>query len=572
MESENKRSFRILIVEDDIVDAKVLQRQLTQTGLSITSVAHTDYLEKALNLLTEQEFDVVLLDMNLPDSSGLETLRKVHRAKPHLTIINVTGGSDEKLALEALANGAQDYLVKGRFDPYVLNKSIQYSIERKKTEQALRESTGKLDAMLGAISDHMTMLDKNMTVIWANEAAKNAFGQEIVGQKCYEAYHKTEKCPRNECALKSAFEDGKVHDWYSDVTFEDGSARYFHSTANVAIRDDEGYPEAVIEISRDITKAKLAENNLISANKELENANQELKEMQGQVVQNEKLASIGQLAAGVAHEMNTPVGFVVSNFSTLQNYVNKFQTLLTLYGKLVREVEACGQQKLIDTTAVINETRGTMKMDFIEEDIVDLFAESKEGLERVTGIIQNLRDFSRVDQAESFDFYDINNGMEATLTVARNEIKYDAEVTTDFCESMPVRCNAGQVNQVFLNVLVNASHAIKGQEREGKGNINIKTYPEDDWAVIVIQDDGPGIPQEVINKVFDPFFTTKPAGKGTGLGLSVSHDIIVNKHKGQLFVESDMGKGARFTIKLPLTTEQIENEEPVLVGVQTNGE
>jgi signal transduction histidine kinase len=181
-----------------------------------------------------------------------------------------------------------------------------------------------------------------------------------------------------------------------------------------------------------------------------------------------------------------------------------------------------------------------------------LFEESKEGLARVTKIVQNLRDFSRVDQAEAFDEYDLNHGIEATLVVARNAIKYHADVVTEFADIPHVPCNASQINQVFLNILVNAAQAIESQHRETNGSIKIKTYSDDTHVICKIVDDGPGIPANVIEKIFDPFFTTKPVGKGTGLGLSVSYDIIVRKHKGVLLVKSEIGKGTEFTIKLPI--------------------
>ncbi len=572
MKKPNCPSYKILIAEDDIVDAKLIQRQLSQTDLEIDKVVTANLIEDAIDHLQKEEFDVVLLDMNLPDSSGLGTVSRIHKEFPGLTIINVTGGSDEQMALKALASGAQDYLVKGRFDPYALSKSIQFSIQRKKTDRALRETSGKLDAMLGAISDHMTMVDRNLTIIWANPTAKATFGENIEGRKCYEVYYKIKTgCPKSYCMLKKTFEDGKVHQWDTEVVDKDGNRKYFHSTANVALRDQDGMAETVIEISRDVTNAKAAEKSLIETNAELEEINVELKQTQGQLVQNEKMASIGQLAAGVAHEMNTPVGFVASNFSTLQKYIDKFQSVLARYEELKKKIENESIDSLQGDIEDIEDLWQLNKMDFVLEDISALFGESKEGLARVTSIIQNLRDFSRIDQAENVAEYDLNSGIEATLTVARNEIKYDAEVHLDFCDSVPVTCNSGQINQVFLNILVNGAQAIKGQGREEKGNIWIKTYQEDVWAVAEIQDDGPGIAKDKIKNIFDPFFTTKPVGKGTGLGLSVSHDIIVSKHKGQLLVKSKKGKGTKFTIKLPLAIKNVENNEQEFVGAEING-
>ncbi len=278
----------------------------------------------------------------------------------------------------------------------------------------------------------------------------------------------------------------------------------------------------------------------------------QLREMQSQIVQSEKLASIGQLAAGVAHEMNTPVGFVASNFETLKSYVGKITKLLGEYDELADNITTSGNTELVNQAAVIADSRRDMKIDFILDDIQDLFDDSKEGLTRVTDIVQNLRDFSRIDQPGSLDKYNINDGIKATLVVAQNEIKYSSDVKTEFSELPDFLCHSGQINQVLLNILLNAAQAITSQERKDRGTITIRIYATETDAVCEISDDGPGIPPDELTRVFDPFFTTKPAGKGTGLGLSVTYDIIVHKHDGELLVESTVGEGTRFTVKLPL--------------------
>jgi signal transduction histidine kinase len=171
-----------------------------------------------------------------------------------------------------------------------------------------------------------------------------------------------------------------------------------------------------------------------------------------------------------------------------------------------------------------------------------------------------LRDFSRVDQLGNLDTFDINDGIKTTLIVANNEVKYDIDVKTNLSEVPPIICNAGQINQVLLNLIINAAHAIKSQNRTRKGSIEIKTYATQDEVVCEISDDGPGIREDNLPHIFDPFFTTKPAGQGTGLGLSISYDIVVTKHKGNLFVDSSVGKGTTFTMKLPLCRKKTKDE------------
>jgi len=339
---------------------------------------------------------------------------------------------------------------------------------------------------------------------------------------------------------------------------KDGTTFFVETSLKLLSQKKEDH---IIAIARDITERKQAEEATALAYKKLEKANHELKEMQSQMVQSEKMASIGQLAAGVAHEMNTPVGFVASNFQTLEDYIKKIQSLLEMHGELVGKIKTAQKTELLNKADAISKSRDDMKMDFILEDIQGLFDDSREGLDRVTNIIQNLRDFSRIDQPGSLDKYNLNDGIEATLVVAENEIKYDAELKTDLSELPQILCNAGQINQVFLNILVNAAQAIKSQERENQGTITIRTYAADDQVICEISDDGCGIAPENLPKVFDPFFTTKSVGKGTGLGLSVSYDIIVNKHNGEILADSTVGEGTKFTIKLPIKRKNPDYEE-----------
>ena len=315
---------------------------------------------------------------------------------------------------------------------------------------------------------------------------------------------------------------------------------------------------SIDNLNREITERRKAEENVRHAYEDLEKANQELKEMQSQLVQSEKLSSIGQLAAGVAHEMNTPVGFVASNFETLENYIRKFQELFQMYDELFLKIETSDKAVLLDRVDAISKSRNEMKIDFIMEDLSVLFNDSREGIDRVTSIVQNLRDFSRIDQSETLDIYNINDGIKTTLIVAQNEIKYDADVEMELSEVPIIFCNTGQINQVLLNIIMNASQAIKSQERNDKGTIAIRTYTMDGNVVCEISDDGPGIEPDGLKKIFDPFFTTKPVGQGTGLGLSISYDIIVNKHKGILLVDNSVGEGTKFTIKLPINKKSGE--------------
>jgi len=311
--------------------------------------------------------------------------------------------------------------------------------------------------------------------------------------------------------------------------------------------------EEQLHQQKEFLEAAVAERSaaLMKSNEELQVAMKQLQNSHSQMVQQEKLASIGNLASGIAHELNTPVGFVCSNFSSIKEYILKFKTLIEKYRRLRDHLSGIDGVPMAEFEA-LEKLEESMQLEFILEDLDELFAESEDGFERITSIVTKLREFSRVDQRDEKVLYLLNKAIETTLVVARNEYKYNATVTTALEPKLPdVYCHVGQINQVILNIIVNAAQAIKAQERQESGSIEIETGAAEEYVWCRIKDDGPGIKAEHLNKVFDPFFTTKPAGQGTGLGLNISYDIIVNKHQGELIVESEFGCGTAFTIKLP---------------------
>lgn len=268
-----------------------------------------------------------------------------------------------------------------------------------------------------------------------------------------------------------------------------------------------------------------------------------LDDTQEQLLQSEKLASIGQLAAGVAHEINNPVGFINSNISSLGEYITDLMELLEKYA----ELESVDDRGAI--VADINNLKGTIDFDFIKGDIVNMISESKEGVGRVKKIIQDLKDFAHVGESK-FEVTNINNCIDSTINVATNEVKYKADIVRNFTDLAEIECIPHQINQVLLNLLVNASHAIKE-----RGTITLTTKQINDSIEITVADTGCGIEKETMTKIFDPFFTTKPIGKGTGLGLSLSYGII-QKHNGSISVDSKLGEGTTFTIILPIKQEE----------------
>lgn len=318
------------------------------------------------------------------------------------------------------------------------------------------------------------------------------------------------------------------------------------------ITDKNGKITAYAGIIRDITEFIKNKTYMHKQTVDLIDSLYNLKKAQPKMIQQEKLASIGQLAAGIAHELNNPIGFISSNFTTLKSYVSIIKKYIEQLEGITGDILKEGIPALIEDAENINKFKEKQKLNYIFNDIEDLVGESMEGIYRITGIVRNLRNFSRIDVDSEIEQYNINDALESTLIVARNEIKYVAEVQKEFSETPPVECIGGEINQVFLNIIVNAAQSIKAQNRPDKGTIKIRTFNDREYVYCEVNDDGPGIPGKIINKIFDPFFTTKEAGKGTGLGLNISYDIIVHKHRGDLLVESKEGEETKFTIKLPI--------------------
>jgi two-component system NtrC family sensor kinase len=287
---------------------------------------------------------------------------------------------------------------------------------------------------------------------------------------------------------------------------------------------------AVADRTRDITLANEALKAEIAERKQLEN----------QLVQSEKLASIGQLAAGVAHEINNPIGYIFSNFGTLETYLARLFEMLAAYESAESRVDAP------EVVAALRALRERMELDFLREDIQSLMTESRQGIVRVRQIVQDLKDFSRVDSSQEPQLANLHHGIDSTLNIVASEIKYRAEVVKEYGSIPEVECVASQINQVVMNLLVNAAHAM-GDKR---GRIIIRTGGADAQVWIEVADNGSGIPPETLKRIFEPFFTTKPVGQGTGLGLSLSYGIV-QKHGGRIEARSVVGEGTTFRVTLP---------------------
>jgi len=342
---------------------------------------------------------------------------------------------------------------------------------------------------------------------------------------------------------------------------------WLHFTA-APLRDGDGNVVGAIETLRDVTERRVAENSLRKAHDNLEHivekrtaqladANDRLEDdirqltelndllsmAQQQLVQAEKMASIGQLAAGVAHEINNPIGYIFSNVGTLEKYLGQLFAMLGAY----QEAEAGITQPAV--LAHLRGMRERLDLDFLREDIPALMKESMEGIVRVRHIVEDLKDFSRQDAGQEWSRANLHLGIDSTLNIVGNEVKYRADVVKEYADIPDIECLPLQINQVVMNLVVNAAQAM-GPER---GKITVRTGMDGPQRVFLeVEDTGSGIDPDALSRIFDPFFTTKAVGKGTGLGLSLAYGIV-KKHGGRIHVDTELGRGTRFRVLLPVS-------------------
>ena len=304
--------------------------------------------------------------------------------------------------------------------------------------------------------------------------------------------------------------------------------------------------DTILQLEKTISLIEKKNRQLQDKNEELTETNKKLKETIREKIEAEKMASIGQLATGVAHEINNPLSFIISNLSRIREYVGKMVKMLDEYDQMVHQIEGKDKEEAKRICERIKDIRKVSEINYVIEDFPLLIAESQEGLNRVHTIVKDLNSFARV-APEEMEYADLHEGIDSTLNLLRYELKRKAIIRKDYGQIPKVRCNISRLNQVFLNILLNACQAI-----EEKGEIKIETSHQADRVMVSISDTGCGIEEKNIAQVFEPFFTTKRQGQGMGLGLSTALGIVKN-HFGDIKVESQPQAGAKFIISLPVT-------------------
>jgi PAS domain S-box-containing protein len=527
----------VLVAEDDEGSRAVLAMMLGRWGY--VPVLAADGVEAWDVLCRDDAPGVALLDWMMPGLDGVELcrrLRAVRETRAVYTIL-VTARSGSEHVATALDAGADDF-VRKPFDREELRARIGVGVrvvdlQRGQLAQAreLREREEHLRAVVTYAKDGIVVVDGRGVIRSFNPAAERIFGEP------------------------AAIAAGRAFNFFAPQLHVPGAATGAYQEVKVRRADGSAAP---VEVA--VSEMRLAEGPLFTV---IVRDVSERKRAEIELRHAQKLEAMGQLATGIAHEINTPMQFVGDNTRFLSE---GFQTILTLLGgyRAVYEAAVAGE-----VPAALLAAAGTAERDsdlgYLEEEIPKAIRETLDGIDRVAAIVRAMREYAHPRAGENKLPADLNEALRSTLTVARSELKQFADVETEFAELPPVVCHVGDLSQVFLNLLVNAAHAIADRVRAsgGRGRIGVRTRREGDHVVIEISDTGCGIPDAVRTMIFDPFFTTKEVGRGTGQGLAIARRIVVDRHGGTLTFESQVGQGTTFWVRLPIEGVPIRREPSV---------
>ncbi len=538
---------KVLVVDDDDAVNTMLSDVLSRHGYQTETAAAA---EQALAKYRRDTYDVVVSDVKMPGMDGTELLREIRAIDQDTAVILVTGYADLGSARDAVKSGAFDYVLK----PFNLMEFIRevddaaaetrrHREERERHEQlevlieertqdlefqssVLRLEQERFHGILKSANFGLLVLNgEDDSIILINRQARKYLqlrrehDAEFFNENFRQLFP-AEISERIERLVTTVKETGKVCRLPSFRT-DDG---FILEMQSYPVLSQETLRATVIVVNDITERTKLEEQLLVSS----------------------KLAGIGELAAGIAHEINNPIGYIASNTRTLRRYVSDLAELLGEYHKL-KDVVAAGEAAA-SFVGKIEALEQRLDLGYMLDDMQSLVAENRDGLERVVKILRDLKNFSHLEE-EAPQNVNLNDVIEDALNLARNELRFKAEIETDLGELPTFLGHPGQLSQVFINILINAAHAI-----EHKGTVSVATRMLDEKIVATVHDTGSGIPPEVLPGIFDPFYTTKGRGKGTGLGLSIALEIV-QKHGGTISVASTPGEGTTFTIELPITPE-----------------
>ncbi|MEZ2226214.1 response regulator [Microcoleus sp.] len=560
LNSESDNKGNILIVDDLIENLQLLSDVLFKLGYTVRSVTSGVMALKTIKVKCP---DVILLDIKMPQMDGYEVCKAIKSDENirHIPVIFISALDDVFDKVKAFESGGIDYITKpfhieevvARLENQLIIQRQQRLLEkeiniRREAEEVLYQSRALLASVLNSSLDGIAAL----------QAVRNPVTGEIDDFRCLvvnpviaRVFKRTREQIIGKLVLKKILHRiaPELFNGFVNIV-ENGESLakdfYYESVSSwfhfVAVKLGDGFAITI----RDITARKQAEFQLQEQAESLKITLRELKRTQAKLIHSEKMSSIGNLVAGVAHEINNPVNFIHGNLSPATEYFQDLLNLVKLY-----------QQHLPDPPPEIQAEIKAINLDFLQEDLLKLLNSMQIGTERIQEIVLSLRNFSRHDEAE-FKRVDIHQGIDNTLMLLQNRLKAtlkNPEITVikNYGELPLIECYSGQLNQVFINIINNAIDSVHAHFTGDIPKIIIQTQVHNNHGIsIKISDNGWGIAKELQSKLFDPFFTTKQVGEGTGLGLFICHQIVVDKHGGDLYCHSILGKGAEFVIEIPI--------------------
>jgi PAS domain S-box-containing protein len=538
----------VLLIEDVEDDAQLVLLELGRGGYQV-EWARVDTPAAMSNALAgDKQWDVVISDFSLKGFTALDAIRLVRDRQLDVPFIIVSGTIDEDRAIEALRMGAGDFMSKSRLARLVpaVGRELQNAAVRaegRRAEQVnaaaqaeTRAIHDQLDALLNCAPSLVLAVDRTGRIQFVNQVLPHLSKQDVIGAD-WLLYIASEDCAQMTARLRSVVETGQSLAYETSTLTPDGG-RLWYASHMGAIRHGDAIVGAVI-VANNVTETRVAQMEAAAA---------------------QRLAAIGTLAAGIAHEINTPVQFVGDSVEFLRTAA---QDLLQAFAKfqvvhrLVQRNDAARPLPAELAEAIAEATRAEEDADieYLRENVPAALERCSEGLGRVAAIVSAMKEFSHPAHSEMAPV-DLNRAIQNTLAVARGEYKYVADLETDLGDLPPVVCHVNEINQVVLNLVVNAAHAIGDVVggSEARGRITVRTRSDGEHVVISVADTGAGIPHAIRERIFTPFFTTKEIGKGTGQGLALAWNVIKERHRGELTFETEVGRGTTFFVRLPRAT------------------
>lgn len=556
-------SVNLLIVESDPSQVALIELIFKNQTMTTADLSFVHSLQEAKTLLRENRFDLVIADLMLPDGHGSDLLQMSFcQTAANLPLLLLVGHGEQAMARDLLNHGVIDYIVKTDTSLRNLPRSVTRALREwshirrrlqteealngnrkelltlnKQLQQTLRQVAGakeEWEQTMDCLDDVVILTDTSGFIRRANDALMTLTGRkydDLIGVPLADIFAEfqigIQDPPFREVEMYHP-ESGR---WFILTTYNlDGIA----TETGIVIKVHDYTRMRQLNLQLEQTNAELQLKSLA-----LEQSLAQQQATQAKILHQEKMATIGQLAAGVAHEINNPMGFILSNLCTIGEYLTKLGQFVGRQNELLAQHLDPGQRQALESYAK------EQKIDMILEDLSAVVDESIDGAERVRKIVSALKGFTRHDDTGAIAT-DVNEILENSISLIWNEIKYKAILSKDLRPLPEISCHQVQLSQVFMNLLVNAGQAIEQQ-----GEIQVTSWCNDDgWINIAITDNGQGIPASVTARIFEPFFTTRDVGKGTGLGLSIAYDII-KEHGGEIRVDSRPGQGSTFTVRLP---------------------